>query len=227
MYKISVFFFSPSSILDPERWNIEKKKSDTPTENGSRTGDGPEHRRRPGDPRERLRKENDGIVLSPQRRSFNSGCFVPLRVTAHATRSHSPLSGKNEPSHVGKPPPIAFERIKRKLFFLVLPHSNLIWIKWNLGVREIQTGTRRIGSGRILRDSWDFSEKSEQADNDFGFRGQQQRNNEREEKYERRSFGRDFEITRDKENNTKEGGRRNGRFERRRISDREQEEPEW
>lgn len=79
-----------------------------------------------------------------------------------------------------------------------------------------------------MRDSWDFSEKSEQADGDFGFRGQQQRNSEREEKYERRSFGRDFEITREREGNVKEGGRRNGRFDRRRISDnREQEEPEW
>jgi eukaryotic translation initiation factor 4E transporter len=28
------------------------------------------------DPQERIRKEQDGIVLSPQRRSFNSGCFV-------------------------------------------------------------------------------------------------------------------------------------------------------
>lgn len=99
---MSNFPSSPPSILDPERWNIEKKKSDTPTENGSRAGDGPEHRRRPGDPRERLRKENDGIVLSPQRRSFNSGCFVPVRETGRSNRSHSPLNGKNEPSHVGE-----------------------------------------------------------------------------------------------------------------------------
>lgn len=34
--------------------------------------------RRSNDPRERVRKEQDGIVLSPQRRSFNSGCFVTV-----------------------------------------------------------------------------------------------------------------------------------------------------
>lgn len=34
--------------------------------------------RRITDPRERVRKEQDGIVLSPQRRSFNSGCFVTV-----------------------------------------------------------------------------------------------------------------------------------------------------
>lgn len=96
-----------------------------------------------------------------------------------------------------------------------------------LGAREIQGGTRRIGSGRILRDSWDFGDKPEPGDGDFGFRAgqQQQQQQQRDEKYERRSFGRDFEITRD---GGKEGGRRNGRFDRRRISDnREQEEPEW
>ncbi|KAJ8916524.1 hypothetical protein NQ315_000166 [Exocentrus adspersus] len=189
----------PTSMLDPDRWNIDKKKSDAPTENGLR-GDGPEHRRRPGDPRERLRKENDGIVLSPQRRSFNSGCFVPVRETSRSNRPHSPLGGKNEASH--------------------------------MSVREIQTSnTRRIGSGRILRLTCDFGDKSEQSDGDFGFsRSQQQRGGERDDKYDRRSFGRDFEITRDRESGGggKEGGRRNGHFERRRISDnREQEEPEW
>lgn len=34
------------------------------------------------DPRERIRKEQDGIVLSPQRRSFNSGCFVTVAPNA-------------------------------------------------------------------------------------------------------------------------------------------------
>lgn len=32
--------------------------------------------RRPGDPRERLRKESEGIILSPQRKSFISGCHI-------------------------------------------------------------------------------------------------------------------------------------------------------
>ncbi|XP_056637848.1 eukaryotic translation initiation factor 4E transporter-like isoform X5 [Diorhabda sublineata] len=200
-------FIDPSevcpSIWDTEKWGIERKKSDTPIENGPRSsGDGPsEHRRRPGDPRERIRKENDGIVLSPQRRSFNSGCFVPVRGDAtRNNRSHSPLGSKNEPSH--------------------------------MGMREIQSNTRRIGSGRILRDPWDFNDKLDSGDNEYSYRSQQRNNNnDRDDKfgdkYERRSFGRDFDITRDRENNNKDARRISKGFERRRISDREQEEPEW
>ena len=53
-------------------------------------------KKRSGDPRDRLRKEQDGgIVLSPQRRSFNSGCFVPVRETTRSNRTHSP-HGKND-----------------------------------------------------------------------------------------------------------------------------------
>lgn len=91
--------FRPPSILDPERWPFDRKKSDT-SENAS----GSEHRCRPrGDPRERIRKENDGIVLSPQRRSFKSGCFVLARCDAAGNnRPHSPLGGKNETSDIGK-----------------------------------------------------------------------------------------------------------------------------
>ncbi|XP_072379891.1 eukaryotic translation initiation factor 4E transporter-like isoform X2 [Diabrotica undecimpunctata] len=194
-----------TSIWDPERWGFERKKSDTPIENGPRSsGDGPsEHRRRPGDPRERIRKESDGIVLSPQRRSFNSGCFVPVRGdTTRNNRSHSPLGPKNDGPHMG-------------------------------GIREIQTSTRRIGSGRILRDFCDFNDKLDSGDNEYSYRGQQRNNNnDRDDKfgdkYERRSFGRDFEMTRDRENNNKETRRMNKGFDRRRISDnREQEEPEW
>ena len=33
-------------------------------------------KRRPSDPKERLKEEKDGIVLSPQRRSFGTGCHV-------------------------------------------------------------------------------------------------------------------------------------------------------
>ncbi|CAH1260988.1 unnamed protein product [Diabrotica balteata] len=194
-----------ASIWDPERWGFERKKSDTPIENGPRSsGDGPsEHRRRPGDPRERIRKESDGIVLSPQRRSFNSGCFVPVRGdTTRNNRSHSPLGPKNDGPHMG-------------------------------GIREIQTSTRRIGSGRILRDFCDFNDKLDSGDNEYSYRSQQRNNNnDRDDKfgdkYERRSFGRDFEMTRDRENNNKETRRMNKGFDRRRISEnREQEEPEW
>ncbi|XP_074029559.1 eukaryotic translation initiation factor 4E transporter isoform X2 [Leptinotarsa decemlineata] len=227
-------FFEEGSaaILDPERWNADKKKSESQSENGggrsTGAGDGAapldqQHpRRRPGDPRERVRKENDGIVLSPQRRSFNSGCFVPVRgdaPSARSNRSHSPLGGaKNDGPH--------------------------------MGIREIQSSNRRIGSGRILRDSWDFGDKPDSCSNigdgEYNFRGGPRcgNNNEREDKfgpgsdkygsgsdkYERRSFGRDFEMggRGDRENNNKEpSSRRNGRFDRRRMTDHREQEPEW
>ncbi|KAH1011176.1 hypothetical protein HUJ04_000599 [Dendroctonus ponderosae] len=184
------------SILDPDKWNLERKKSDTP-DTGSKSNENGETRRRSGDPRERIRKENDGIVLSPQRRSFNSGCFVPA--------NKEPLGGKTEPP------------------------SHLI------GVRDIPSTTRRIGSGRIMRD-WPENEK-DLSEPDFNFtRGaSHSRNNEREDKFgdrgmreenkfgERRSFGRgEMDNSKDKE------GRRNTRYSesRRRYADKE-DEPEW
>lgn len=96
----------------------------------------------------------------------------------------------------------------------------------------MQPNARRIGSGRILRDVWDFDDKLYICDNEnySGFRNQRG-NTKVDEKYERRSFGRDFEMNRerdrDRENNNKD--RRNGgRFDRRRISEnRDIEEPEW
>ncbi|XP_066251931.1 eukaryotic translation initiation factor 4E transporter-like isoform X2 [Euwallacea similis] len=183
------------SILDPEKWNIERKKSDTPdTGKGNDSGD---NRRRSGDPRERIRKENDGIVLSPQRRSFNSGCFVPA--------NKEPVGGKGDaPTHL-------------------------------MGGREITSSTRRIGSGRIMRDSWENDKESGESDFNFG-RGLQNRNNERDDKFgdrggmrdekygERRSFGREID------NGTKEKeGRRNSRYteSRRRYSESKEDEPEW
>lgn len=33
-----------SSIFDPERWNFDRKKSTTPTENGPRNADPADHR---------------------------------------------------------------------------------------------------------------------------------------------------------------------------------------
>ncbi|XP_066251934.1 eukaryotic translation initiation factor 4E transporter-like isoform X5 [Euwallacea similis] len=184
------------SILDPEKWNIERKKSDTPdTGKGNDSGD---NRRRSGDPRERIRKENDGIVLSPQRRSFNSGCFVPA--------NKEPVGGKGDaPTHL------------------------------MAGGREITSSTRRIGSGRIMRDSWENDKESGESDFNFG-RGLQNRNNERDDKFgdrggmrdekygERRSFGREID------NGTKEKeGRRNSRYteSRRRYSESKEDEPEW
>ncbi|XP_031330184.1 eukaryotic translation initiation factor 4E transporter-like isoform X3 [Photinus pyralis] len=171
-------FNNPNGFWDPELWH--RNTVDTLL--------GPEpldiHKRRPGDPRERIRKEQDGIVLSPQRRSFNSGCFVPLKENQRPNRQHSPIGGKPDTQHIGH--------------------------------REIPQGARRIGSGRILsRDiPWDFQEK-QAVDNEFGYR--------RDDRFERRPFGRDYDAGKDKDKH------RNNRFnERRRMpSENRDDEPEW
>ncbi|KAK7871270.1 hypothetical protein R5R35_007554 [Gryllus longicercus] len=88
-------FNDSRGVWDPERWHLDCKRSETPPddERGGRGDASSEsHKRRSGDPRERLRKEQEGIVLSPQRRSFNSGCCVTQQV---GKRPESPL-GKNE-----------------------------------------------------------------------------------------------------------------------------------
>ncbi|XP_026288809.1 eukaryotic translation initiation factor 4E transporter isoform X3 [Frankliniella occidentalis] len=115
----------------------DRKRSETPTEEDSRRrGDstGNAEKRRSNDPRERVKKEQDGIVLSPQRRSFNSGCYVPPSQSAGA--------GRRPESPIGK------------------PESNLI-LGRDIGHRELPTA-RRIGSGRIpARDApWEFREPS-------------------------------------------------------------------
>lgn len=99
-------------------------------------------------------------------------------------------------------------------------------------MREIQPSTRRIGSGRILRANGDFNEKSEGAENENygnGFSRGPRGPNNNDEKYERRNFGRDFDMGRDRERENPKESRRSGRaFDRRKMSEnREQEEPEW
>ncbi|KAJ9587638.1 hypothetical protein L9F63_018932, partial [Diploptera punctata] len=87
---INPAFLNNRGIWDPDRWHEERKRSETPPEAERGRGDiTMDHKRRSGDPRERIRKEQDGIVLSPQRRSFNSGCSVTL--SQNNRRAESPL----------------------------------------------------------------------------------------------------------------------------------------
>ncbi|CAE1287557.1 EIF4ENIF1 [Acanthosepion pharaonis] len=85
---LSKEFYTPDGIWDPEKWF----KAFSASREGSplTVGDGRERRRptdldreslfrrRLSDPKERLREERDCIVLSPQRRSFGTGCHVTL-----------------------------------------------------------------------------------------------------------------------------------------------------
>lgn len=86
-------------------------------------------------------------------------------------------------------------------------------------------GSRRIGSGRIIRDPWDYPDKND----DFGTGFRRDGRSGGEERFERRSFGRDFEVNREKEKERHIGRGNGGRYnDRRRISsDSKEEEPEW
>lgn len=101
VYPFLLFFslFSSRGVWDPERWHSGNKRSDTPPKD-EKTGRGDQvteshNKRRNGDPRERIRKEQIlSVVLSPQRRSFNSGCFVNVTQPSNR-RPESPI-GKTE-----------------------------------------------------------------------------------------------------------------------------------
>ncbi|XP_044738179.1 eukaryotic translation initiation factor 4E transporter isoform X2 [Chrysoperla carnea] len=211
-----------AGIWTLERNHSERKRPETPNDENVRNEVPPENhlKRRSGDPRERIRKEQDGIVLSPQRRSFNLGCSAPLVTTA-------PRPGRPE-SPLGK--------------------SDLI--------HRPEIGTRRIGSGRIItRDvSWDYKGENESQEYNFrpgggaqitrGERQRDTRDNERDERFERRSFGRDFERDREQRDREREreqrdrerekdsrhntrNGSRYGSERRRQISEGKEDEPEW
>uniref|UniRef100_T1IXD4 Uncharacterized protein n=1 Tax=Strigamia maritima TaxID=126957 RepID=T1IXD4_STRMM len=95
-----------SGMWDPERWFLGKRRSESPVEEtklkrvdvdrdlGSRIA----NKRRPSDPKERLRDEQDDIVLSPQRRSFGTGCHVSQQ-TAATRRPESPADSRSNESY--------------------------------------------------------------------------------------------------------------------------------
>lgn len=78
---------SPEGIWEPERWfrSFDTSRGNSPLMVGDKKRP-PDldrdyiNRRRPSDPKERLKDDKDGIVLSPQRRSFGTGCHVSNHV---------------------------------------------------------------------------------------------------------------------------------------------------
>ncbi|XP_028178294.1 eukaryotic translation initiation factor 4E transporter-like, partial [Ostrinia furnacalis] len=210
---------------------VLKRRADSPNEEdkGAR-GDAPnenhkgvygrERERRSADPRERVRKEGSpggGIVLSPQRRSFTSGCGAPAAAAPAApphlaarTRPDSPLSAAHAAHAAHAAPPA----------------------KPDAG--------RRIGSGRIMvRDvpasGWEDNEYRDRVAEPY--RPPRDRDNRANgDRYDRRSFSRDSyssdikrerddrfnnEKGRDREDNRRSGGR----FSQRRFE--KEDEPEW
>lgn len=64
------------------------------------------------DPRERLKEDDLDVILSPQRRSFGSGCQGNALPAAHVRRPTSPLENKeNESLRLGGPRRIGSGRI--------------------------------------------------------------------------------------------------------------------
>ncbi|KAK2585472.1 hypothetical protein KPH14_010130 [Odynerus spinipes] len=233
-------------VWDPERWHSNRKRSDTPPkdERGIRSEPITENhnKRRNGDPRERIRKEQDGIVLSPQRRSFNSGCFVNVNQPPNR-RSESPI-GKTEVSHRETVRRIGSGRIlTRDIWDFRSENEKLEPERTDFSFRS---GT---SAGNSLRDR-DNRESRETKDRENIRDRERDRDNlrdrdERNDRFERRSFGRDFgDRDRDRDRDRgmdraernhqndrdKERGRerRFSNDRRKSCSDnREADEPEW
>ncbi|CAH1801594.1 unnamed protein product, partial [Owenia fusiformis] len=81
---------TPEGVWDPEKWfrSFDNSRNNSPAFNGSKDRKRVIElqrdffsRRRPSDPKEYIKdQEQDGIVLSPQRRSFGTGCQVTKQI---------------------------------------------------------------------------------------------------------------------------------------------------
>ncbi|XP_052074666.1 eukaryotic translation initiation factor 4E transporter-like isoform X2 [Mytilus californianus] len=122
------------------------------------------NKRRPSDPKERLKEEKDGIVLSPQRRSFGTGCHVTAPMM---TRQVScPADYKDDNRNV--------RRIG----------SGRIQIDRDRGEREREPQRERERDYRAIRDR--FDDRDRRYDNRGDNRGY------RREYDDRRDFSRHF-----------------------------------
>lgn len=91
-------YFNTSGRWDPIIWlQSRASRHSTPCEDIAEQVEGPtEPKRKTLDPKDRLKEEEEGIILSPQRRSFSTGCHL---TSANANkRSDSP--DKEREAHV-------------------------------------------------------------------------------------------------------------------------------
>ncbi|XP_066304532.1 eukaryotic translation initiation factor 4E transporter-like isoform X2 [Branchiostoma lanceolatum] len=235
---LSKEFDSLEGIWDPERWHasMSGKRSATSSpapddHKRSRTGEDREIRRKSfADPRERVREDDkDGIVLSPQRRSFGSGCQVTTQTSNNEKGRGSPMdrldrreneSGRGNQRRIGSGRLNLYER-----------------------EREATRDGRDLGRDGRDRDR-DFGRDGRDRDRDLGRDrdrdlGRDLRDRDRDLGRDRdrdlgrdmrdRDFGRD---NRDREMEYKErsrdrGGRDRHDASRRRLHNRPLEEPEW
>ncbi|XP_076346104.1 uncharacterized protein LOC143244753 isoform X4 [Tachypleus tridentatus] len=102
-------FNNSSGLWDPLNWFsavhqeeqelVEEKrmKCERPYEVGKETG--AVHKRRTSDPKERIKEENETIVLSPQRRSFGTGCHIPQQVSKQPGNSYESKESESAVCH--------------------------------------------------------------------------------------------------------------------------------
>ncbi|XP_078679848.1 eukaryotic translation initiation factor 4E transporter-like isoform X2 [Branchiostoma floridae x Branchiostoma belcheri] len=218
---LSKEFDSPEGIWDPERWHasVSGKRSATSSpapddHKRSRTGDTDREIRRKSfaDPRERVREDDkDGIVLSPQRRSFGSGCQVTTQTSNNEKGRGSPMdrldrreneSGRGNQRRIGSGRLNLYER-----------------------EREAARDGRDLGRDGRDRDR-DFGRDGRDRDRDLG---RDLRDRDRDLRDLRdRDFGRGDRDMEFKERNRDRGGRdRHDASRRSRLHNRPAEEPEW
>ncbi|XP_078679850.1 eukaryotic translation initiation factor 4E transporter-like isoform X3 [Branchiostoma floridae x Branchiostoma belcheri] len=220
---LSKEFDSPEGIWDPERWHasVSGKRSATSSpapddHKRSRTGDTDREIRRKSfaDPRERVREDDkDGIVLSPQRRSFGSGCQVTTQTSNNEKGRGSPMdrldrreneSGRGNQRRIGSGRLNLYER-----------------------EREAARDGRDLGRDGRDRDR-DFGRDGRDRDRDLG---RDLRDRDRDLRDLRdRDFGRGDRDMEFKERNRDRGGRDRQQHDasrRSRLHNRPAEEPEW
>nr|XP_033329376.1 nuclear factor of activated T-cells 5-like isoform X2 [Megalopta genalis] len=210
---LDISYNNSRGVWDPERWHSGRKRSDTPPKD-ERAGRGDQvaenhAKRRNGDPRERIRKEQDGIVLSPQRRSFNSGCFVNVICNQSSNRRPESPIGKTEVSHREPVRRIGSGRILARDIWNFRPENEKLEPeRTDFTFRSGATGGTTIRD-REHRDTRDGKDRETVRERDRE-RDNLRERDERNERYERRSFGRDY-GDRERERDRDRGAERNDR----------------
>ncbi|XP_022252218.1 uncharacterized protein LOC106468191 [Limulus polyphemus] len=77
-----------SAVRQDEQELVEETKTKRERSYEMEKEAGVVHKRRTSDPKERIKEERDTIVLSPQRRSFGTGCHIPQQVSKQPGSSY-------------------------------------------------------------------------------------------------------------------------------------------
>ncbi|GAB6030333.1 eukaryotic translation initiation factor 4E nuclear import factor 1 [Chamberlinius hualienensis] len=237
-------FFNDSGVWDPEKWVLGERNDEVGSGTKTATtttaaaavsssldeGKGKRERpadldresltgkRRSADPKERLKEDQDGIILSPQRRSFGTGCHVTQQITGSSignNNANNNSSNSNVNSGGGN------------------RRSESPELRFNDRDNHREP-SRRIGSGRFSN-----RERERDRERDFGYRGGDlhgdggRRSNDSRDLRSGGGGGGGYRFRRDDGNrmgrdiSSKDYDRRSNHKEKnfRRIE--EEEEPEW